>query len=460
MLRADRSLPAGLRSAFVGRGRVVFVLMLGFLGGAFHTAAALVSDMPIEEVISDVTINRDRLLERIERLAAYGGTSDGGVHRVAFSREDIRSRDYLREIMREAGLETTVDAAGNLIGRRGGSGGDLPVILLGSHTDTVPHGGKYDGALGVLAAVECVQCLKERGIATRHPVEVVVFTDEEGGLIGSRALAGTMTEEALDIVTHSGLRVGEGIRALGGDPDSLPGAVRRPGDIQAYLELHIEQGGVLESRSLEIGVVAGIVGIQHWNVTVEGAANHAGTTPMDERRDALLGAAQFVLAVNRIVREEPGTQVGTVGRIKAEPGAPNVIPGRVTMSLEIRDLSGTKIDALFSRINQEAAGISERTGTRISFDDVDDEAAPALTDTRLQRIISESSEELGLTHQVMPSGAGHDAQEIARIAPIGMVFVPSVGGISHSPREYTKDKDVVNGAAVLFQALLRIDRTF
>jgi beta-ureidopropionase / N-carbamoyl-L-amino-acid hydrolase len=406
----------------------------------------------------EVTINGERLSTRIACLAEFGGTPDGGVHRVAFSRADIDSREHLSALMCEAGLKVVTDAAGNLIGRREGTDTDLPVILIGSHTDTVPQGGRYDGALGVLAALECLQSLNERKIVTRHPIEVIVFTDEEGGLIGSRALAGNLTPEALGIVTSSGLSVSEGIRAVGGDPDRLAGAARRPGDIQAYLELHIEQGGVLESKSVDIGVVAGIVGIRHWNVTVEGTANHAGTTPMDVRRDALLGAAHFILAVNQVVRGEPGTQVGTVGRIQADPGAPNVIPGRVRMSLELRDLSDEKIDSLFAGIELEADRIFQKTGTRIVFEDVDDAARPAPTDPGLREIIAESASKLGLSHLIMPSGAGHDAQEIARIAPIGMIFVPSVGGISHSPKEFTRSDDMANGAAVLLNALLRIDQ--
>jgi len=432
--------------------------VLLILSGA---AAEIPSRSPdaVQERSLDVRINADRLVSRIMQLAEIGGTEKGGVDRVAFSDSDLRSRGFLRDLMVGAGLAVSVDPAGNLIGRRSGTEDDLPVILLGSHTDTVPHGGKYDGALGVLAALECLQVLQERNLAARHPIEMIVFTDEEGGLIGSRALAGNLTDEALDIKTLSGKTVREGILALGGDPTRLDAAVRAPGSILAYLELHIEQGGVLESQDIDIGVVAGIVGIRHWTVTVQGLANHAGTTPMDKRRDALVAAARFILSVRRIALNEPGTQVGTVGRIRAEPGAPNVIPGRVIMSLELRDLSGDKISALFKEIERDAAVIASETGTMISFDGIDDAAEPAPTDPELRRLISDAARGLDLTALVMPSGAGHDAQEVARIAPIGMIFIPSINGISHSPQEHSRPRDLVNGADVLLRALLEIDRT-
>jgi len=235
-------------------------------------------------------------------------------------------------------LAQSVDAAGNLLGRRAGKDDSLPPIMFGSHIDTVPHGGKYDGALGVLAALECAQVLGENGIQTRHPLEVIVFTDEEGGLAGSRSLVGDLSPEALSVISHSGKTIHEGILSLGGDPDHLSEMARRKGDVRAFLEIHVEQGGILEGKKIDIGIVQGIVGINWWEITVEGSANHAGTTPMDMRQDALIAAAHLILSVNEVVRRESGRQVGTVGRIQAEPGAPNVIPGKVVMSLELRDL--------------------------------------------------------------------------------------------------------------------------
>jgi N-carbamoyl-L-amino-acid hydrolase len=406
----------------------------------------------------EMRVNRERLERHIAGLAEFGKTDEGGVHRVAYSQEDLQSRVYIAKLISEAGLEVRVDEAGNIIGRREGTDSTLPPILFGSHTDTVPHGGKYDGAVGVLSAIECAQVLLENSIKTRHPLEVVVFTDEEGGLVGSRAMNGSLTSEALDEVSHSGKKVREGIVALGGDPDLLDNVRRKKGEIKAFLEIHIEQGRVLEDKDLDIGVVEGIVGISWWDVTVEGFPNHAGTTPMNVRQDALLAAAQFVLAVNRIVTSVPGSQVGTVGRIHAEPGAPNVIPGKVVMSLELRDLSAEKIFLLFEQIEKEAASIAESTKTSFFFDPIDAMAIPAPTDPAIREKIVESARELGLSTQFMPSGAGHDAQDMAKIAPTGMIFIPSVGGISHSPREFSKIEDVVNGANVLLQTILKIDR--
>jgi acetylornithine deacetylase/succinyl-diaminopimelate desuccinylase-like protein len=250
--------------------------------------------------------------------------------------------------------EVRVDTAGNLIGRRPGSE-DRPPILIGSHIDSVPGGGNYDGDVGVIGAIEVAQVLQETGTGLRHPLEVVVFADEEGGLSGSRAMIGKLGPEALQVASHSGLTIADGIRAIGGDPERLAEAQRRPGDVTAFVELHIEQGAVLDDAGVDIGVVTGIVGIQWWDVIVTGVANHAGTTPMNKRQDALLAAAELVLAVNRVVTAEPGAQVGTVGRIAAEPGAPNVVPGRVTFSLELRDLSEETIFRLYRGIETSAA---------------------------------------------------------------------------------------------------------
>ncbi len=309
----------------------------------------------------------------------------------------------------------------------------------------------------MIAAIECAQVLHEHEVATRHPLEVIVFSDEEGGLVGSRAIIGTLTPEALDVVSHSGKSVRDGIRFIGGDPDRLDEARRQQDDIRAFIELHIEQGAILSSRGIDIGVVEGIVGINWWDVTIEGDANHAGTTPMDQRKDALLAAAHMIIAVNRVVTEVPGRQVGTVGRIRAEPGAPNVIPGRVVMSLELRDLSAEKIQSLFATIESEAERIAGESGTRVSFTPIHATSVPAPTDPRMRQIIAAAAAGLGLTFQLMPSGAGHDAQDMARIAPTGMIFVPSVGGISHSPEEYTRPGDMANGADVLLHSILKID---
>jgi N-carbamoyl-L-amino-acid hydrolase len=397
-----------------------------------------------------------RLLRHLSELAEFGKNPQGGVSRVAYSAADVEAREYVLELMTDAQLDPTIDTAGNIIGRRAGSASGLPPLMFGSHIDSVPEGGNYDGPLGSLGAIEVAQTLAEQGRATRHPLEVVVFQNEEGGKTGSRVMSGELEERDLDLVTHSGKTIGEGIAFIGGDPNRLDSARRQAGEIAAFLELHVEQGAVLEHEAIDIGVVEGIVGIKRWNVTVEGVANHAGTTPMDVRHDALLAAARFIDAVNRVVRSIPGRQVGTVGKIAASPGAPNVVPGRVTASLEIRDLSMDKIEQVYQLIRAEADRIGRATGTAIGIEGFY-VSGSAPTDARLQGLVEQSASELGLAALRMPSGAGHDAQSIAKFAPAGMIFVPSVGGISHSPQEFTRPEDVVHGVNVLLHTLLKTD---
>jgi N-carbamoyl-L-amino-acid hydrolase len=404
-----------------------------------------------------VRVNGSRLNRLFEQLRRVGRTPAGGVERLAYSEEDRQARETVMGWMREAGLDVRIDEAANIIARRAGSDPDLPPLLAGSHIDSVPDGGAYDGNVGALGALEAAWTLADEGIVTRHPLEIVIFQNEEGGLYGSEAMAGRLTEADLDQVSQSGRTVREGIAFLGGTPDRIRNAARRSGEIGAYLELHIEQGGMLEVEGMDIGVVEGIVGIEWWDVTVEGFANHAGTTPMDGRRDALLAAARFVEAVNDIVTGIPGRQVGTVGQIAAYPGAPNVIPGRVTASLELRDLDAERIQTLFRRIRAEANAIGERTGTTFTFVSRGLDIAPALTDQRVQGAIVGAARELSLSFRLMPSGAGHDAQSLAALAPIGMIFIPSAGGVSHSPREHSDPEDLVNGANVLVNGLLGLD---
>ena len=431
----------------------IAIIRLTWLTLALLAPATLLAQPDVDALRT----HADRLEQRIVELSAFGRNPEGGVSRVAFSPADLEGRAYVRSLMMQAGLTVRTDTAGNLIGRREGRE-NLPSIVFGSHIDSVPGGGNYDGDLGVIGAIEVVQVLQENDVKTRHPLEVVVFTDEEGGLSGSRAMVGKLGPDALSETSHSGLTVAEGIRRIGGDPDRLAEAKRRSGDITAFIELHIEQGAVLDEAGIDIGVVTGIVGIRWWDVVIDGMANHAGTTPMDKRRDAMLSAAELVLAINRVITSEPGAQVGTVGKIRAEPGAPNVIPGRVIMSLEIRDLSDKRILEMFRRVEAQAEEIASRRGTPIAFNRIDFDAEPAPTDERVRAVIAAVAGKLGFSHRSMPSGAGHDAQDIAQIAPIGMIFVPSVGGISHSPREYTAPEDLAHGADVLLHTVLAIDR--
>lgn len=401
--------------------------------------------------------NSTRMEQRILALGRFGTNPEGGVSRVAYSEADKAGRAYVMGLMKAAGLEVRLDAAGNIIGRRLGKDNALQPIAFGSHIDSVPGGGNYDGDVGSLGAIECIELLNEAKITTQHPLEVIIFQNEEGGLIGSEAMCGILPPTSLDLVSNSGKTIRQGILDIGGDPNRLSEAVRKKGYYKAFIELHIEQGGILDQKGINIGVVEGIVGINQWDVTITGKANHAGTTPMDQRQDAMVAAAKLTLAINQAAVGVEGRQVATVGRIRAEPGAPNVIPGKVVMSLEIRDLSHEKVLAVFASIQAQGKEIEKATGTSIQYK-ITNENMPALTDKRLQEQIMMTAKELGFTAMVMPSGAGHDAQDMATIAPTGMIFVPSKRGVSHAPDEYTTPQDMANGASVLTQTILKIDK--
>jgi beta-ureidopropionase / N-carbamoyl-L-amino-acid hydrolase len=402
-------------------------------------------------------LNAARLNAHLKELSAFGANPQGGVSRVAYGDFDRAGRAYVMNLMRAAELDVSIDFAGNIFGRRAGSDRSLKPIVFGSHIDSVPEGGNYDGDLGSLAAIEIAQSFAEQRIRTRHPLEVVVWQNEEGGLFGSRAVSGQLTVAELSNKAWSGKTIEEGIAFLGGSPSRIAEVRRQRGDVATYLELHIEQGGNLERESLNVGIVEGIVGIKQWEVTVTGFQNHAGTTPMDRRHDALLSAARFVEMVNTVVVAEPGRQVGTVGRIQAFPGAPNVIPGRVICSLELRDLDMSKVDRLFDAIVAGARGIGEANGTTFDFKSLH-ENVPAPSDPAVREMIEASAKALGYTTRHMPSGAGHDAQAMAQLGPMGMIFIPSIGGISHSPKEYSTPEDCARGAMVLMGAVLLADK--
>ena len=405
-----------------------------------------------------VRVNGVRISQHLAALSEYGKNPQGGVSRVAYTDADRAGRQYVLGLMRDAGLKVSIDTAGNLVGERAGADATLKPIVIGSHIDSVPEGGNYDGDVGSLSAIELAQTLNERQVRMRHPLQVIIFENEEGIMLGSAAIYGGVDAARLNSISQSGKTVREGVKFLGGDPDRLAESKRQPGSIEAYIELHIEQGGVLEQERLQIGVVEGIVGIQDTEVTIEGIANHAGTTPMSQRHDALLSAARFVDMLNQVVTGIPGRQVGTVGWIKAQPGAYNVVPGKVTLGMELRDLDASKIQSMFEQIRKHADAIGLANGTTFHFDQ-HALSAPALTDPHLQALVGESANRLGLSSKRMPSGAGHDAQEMSRIGPIGMIFVPSVGGLSHAPKEFSRPGDIENGANVLLETVLAVDKT-
>ena len=401
--------------------------------------------------------NSDRLESRIMALASFGAAENGGMDRHAYSEADLKAREHMILLMKKAGLKVSMDEAGNISGRREGKNPNLPVICFGSHIDTVPSGGKYDGVAGVLVALESIELLNENNILTNHPLEVIIFTDEEGGLIGSKAIIGTLTDHDLNRTSNSGKIIKDGIKFLGGNPDKIKDAKRDPSEFKAFLELHIEQGAFLDTEGIQIGVVEGIVGIEEWQVHIYGKANHAGTTPMKIRQDALLAAAKLIIAVNETVKSVEGNQVGTVGEILAEPGASNVVPGHVKMSIELRDLNREKTLSVFEKIKPKMKAIEVETGTRIEYRH-EHTNIPAILNDAIKKKMETAAKELGLTYKFMPSGAGHDAQDMAKITPTGMIFIPSKDGISHSPDEFSKIEDITNGANVMFKTILAIDR--
>ncbi|HUS69948.1 MAG TPA: Zn-dependent hydrolase [Anaerolineae bacterium] len=392
-----------------------------------------------------------RLLEDLDALAGFGSCVSGAVNRVAYSPADLEARRWVETQMRDLGLQVTIDQAGNSICPYHGQAPELPPIAVGSHTDTVLQGGRYDGSLGVAAAMACVRALAEAGLRLRHPVEVINFAAEEatmGGTIGSRAMAGLLDPAILDRPAWDGIPVAQHLEAAGLDPPTVIEAKRGRCSLACFLELHIEQGGTLERSGVPLGVVEGIVGIRRYGAVFQGLANHAGTTPMAERHDALVLAAQFVLAVRDVALAH--NIVGTVGTLHLQPGFPSVIPGRVELSVETRGLDEASLEQAEKELSRSAV----QMGGTLS---VLSAKPPARSDPLLVDILSSTCEELGVPYRRLPSGAGHDAMCMAHIAPQAMLFVPSRGGMSHSPEEFTKPEHCVIGARVLLEALLKID---
>jgi N-carbamoyl-L-amino-acid hydrolase len=409
------------------------------------------------------TIDAARLRNRLERLSYHGRTGGSfadGVTRVAYSVADLTARAWIIDEMKQAEIAPRIDAAGNIYGRFGGQP-NQPAILFGSHIDSVPNAGNFDGDLGTFAALEVLQAVQAAKIQTRHPLEMVVWAHEEStafgiGTAASRIVAGDLKPGDMDKVWN-GMRRADAIRRIAGDPDKIETAVRGKGAWHSYVELHIEQGGTLDKAKVPIGIVEGIVAIHRYDVVIEGLANHAGTTPMGERQDALVAASQLTLTVRDLAANRKGRQVGTVGRIEVEPNSPNVIPGRVTMSVEFRDLSEATLRELGEAVKARSAAIAKATNTTMTFTLASTNPV-ALAATGVQDAIGRSADAAGLKTMRLPSGAGHDAQQIARLCPMGMIFVPSVGGISHSPKELTSWDDCANGANVLLRTVLELDR--
>ncbi len=406
-----------------------------------------------------LTINGDRLLRSVNQLAEIGKLPNGGVSRVAFTTEDLLARQLVQSWMAEAGMTVRTDAAGNIIGRYAGLDPHAPALATGSHIDTVPVAGRYDGCLGVLAGIEVVRVLNAQKHRLQHPLEVIVFTDEERSVIGCKAMAGEIKEPPDYYARLDGTSIQTCLRKIGGDWDQIAIAQRDRSDIAAFVELHVEQGGVLEYHDLPIGVVDGIVGQYRFAVDVIGRMNHAGTTPMSMRKDALVAAAQMVLAVNQVALENPGDHVATVGYLNVMPNATNTVPGQVDFRIDLRDLSQSNLDYLLGQIKARFAEIASATQTEYTMRETL-HILPTLATEPIKAAITQVSKSLGLPYMNLPSRAGHDAQEIGRFTDMGMIFVPSQAGISHSELEYTAPEQCAQGANVLLHTFLELDRVY
>ena len=403
-----------------------------------------------------------RLQEDFDALAQIGSTGDGGINRPTFSEAHLAARRWYRERVQQAGLEFFADGAGNHSAILPCAEPGAPTLLLGSHLDSVPYGGRFDGALGVLAALEVLRIVKEKRLRLPVNLEAIDFTDEEGtlfGLLGSSALAGKLTPQSLQEPRGGRQALSDGLQRAGLSEDGLLHSRRAPESLAGYLELHIEQGSRLEQSGVEIGVVTGIVGIVSFQLVFTGRANHAGTTPMNVRCDAAQGAAAFTLAVRELTLAEFPGCTANVGQLKLEPGAFNIIPGQAVVGLECRAADEAIFTRLETALLQRARVAADRFGLGLAITPLG-KHLPAAMSQSTQEAIVQATDELGLQYTRLASGAGHDAQMLAELCPAGMIFVPSAGGVSHSPDEFTSWQDCLNGANVLLQAALRLARGF
>lgn len=397
---------------------------------------------------------------RLRQLYAIGAQPEGGSTRLVFTPEERAARELATAWMEAIGLQVRRDAAGNLLGLPPDAGSEPPV-LSGSHLDTVPSGGMFDGALGVVGAIEAVRLARASGVSTRSPLGVIVFANEEGsrfgnGLSGSRALAGALHPAELELRDAAGVSFAEAMRADGLDPDRLGEAVLPPGCLRAFVELHIEQASTLERAGATIGVVTDIAAPQHSWLRLRGAAAHAGTTPMPARHDALLGAAEVALAVERIARRRASPYtVATVGRIEVRPGGINVVPGEARLTLDLRDRSALEREQAYARILRSARRIARRRGLALEHG-ITLSVPPVALSPRVVRTITGVCGALGIPHLPVVSGAGHDAMVLAGLTDAGMIFVPSRDGLSHAPGEWSEWADIERGIAVLAHTLLAL----
>ena len=399
-------------------------------------------------------VNADRLQERFDALATIGGTPDGGVHRPALSVDHLRARRWFLDEARAIGLQTRIDGAGNHSAVLACGPDAAPALLLGSHLDSVRYGGRFDGALGVLAALEALQVVKESGLRLDTHLEAIDFTDEEGthfGFLGSLALTGALTADELGHPGGDPEAFASALANAGLTEQSILDARRDPATIAGYLELHIEQGNRLTAVARDIGVVTAIVGLRRQKIIFVGRADHAGTISMADRLDAGQGAAGLMLAARALVMAEFPDSVINTGVIQFEPGAMNVVPERAHLTLEFRAQEPDALERLGAALRDLTHREARARGLDVQIEEVDG-IMPVKMDPRAQAALGQAADRLGLSPLEMASGAGHDAQAMARVCPAGLIFVPSIGGFSHSSREETAWQDCVNGANVLLQA--------
>lgn len=407
-----------------------------------------------------MNINAERVNQRLQHLSQFGSTLDGGVTRFALAAAEQQATETVAAWMKEAGLQVRRDAVGNLFGHLPGKRSG-PAILTGSHLDSVPNGGNYDGPAGVLCALEAVTAMREQGLVPELPIEVVSFIGEEGsrfpyGLLGSSFLAGIFPYDQIESITdREGVSIAEGLKAYGCDPAAAREAAVAPGTYAAYVEVHIEQSGLLESKNLPVGIVSGIAGMRQLRGMIRGRAEHAGACPMELRRDPMPAAAEVILEVERAARESGPTTRATVGFIKANPGGSNVIPASVELSFDIRDLEAERRDACVERIKAFFHSSCERRGLTGDMQ-VQHTSTPIRCDGRIIAAMAEASDTLGLEPFQLPSGAVHDGANLASICPVGMIFLRSRDGLSHTPLEYTSPEDIAAGTALLAETLWRL----
>ena len=404
--------------------------------------------------------NLRRVIQDIEALSAFSSTPGNGVTRLAFTEEDRMAREYIKKQMSELALRVWEDGYGNLFGRKEGTNSNAPLIMLGSHYDSVTNGGPFDGVAGLAAALEVIRVFKENQIENYYPIEIVAMNDEEGvrfgtGISNSRVMAGLMEEEELDRAKdQDGITLREAMEIFGVTPD-LESAKRPSGSIKAYLELLIEQGPIMESTGKELGLVETIVGLDKYEVVFNGKSGHAGTTPMDNRRDALIAASEFILAVNRIVKDIGDGTVGTVGQLSLSPNAPNVIPGHAHLSVDIRSTKEDNMKEAYARLVRGVEPIKEKANVEITISHGLSIPPVNMSEEHI-RLMESLCQRLGYSSLRMNSGAGHDAMAMAKVAPTSLVFVPSKDGLSHHPDEWTDYEDLEKGIELMLHTVLEL----